>query len=88
MYIADGSNEEIHVFDRQSMKELYAFGGGGRTPGEFYGVHSIVTNSKGNIFTTETWSGSRVQKFNYKGMVPLRSLLKKQVVGGSIVFSD
>jgi hypothetical protein len=88
MYIADGSNEEIHVFDRQSMKELYAFGGGGRTPGEFYGVHSIVTDSKGNIFTTETWSGSRVQKFNYKGMVPLRSLLKKQVVGGSIVFSD
>ena len=30
MYIADGANEKIHVLDRQTMKELYWFGGGGR----------------------------------------------------------
>ena len=74
MYIADGSNEKIHVYDRQSMQELYSFGGGGRIPGQFYAVHSIVTDSKGNIFTTETYRGQRVQKFIYKGMVPLSSL--------------
>ncbi|HVT98212.1 MAG TPA: hypothetical protein VHE33_11960 [Acidobacteriaceae bacterium] len=85
MYITDGSNEEIHVFDRQSMKELYSFGGGGRQPGQFYGAHSIVTDSKGNIFTTETFDGARVQKFIYKGMVPLSSLLKEHVVGRSII---
>ena len=71
MYISDGANEKIHVFDRQTMKELYCFGGGGRQPGQFYAVHSIVTDSKGNIYTTETYRGQRVQKFIYKGMVKL-----------------
>jgi hypothetical protein len=85
MYVSDGSNEKIHVFDRASMKELYAFGGGGRTPGEFYAVHSIVTDSKGNIITTETYRGQRVQKFLYKGLVPLSTLTAAKVVGGSII---
>ena len=65
------------------MKELYAFGGGGRQPGQFYAVHSIVTDSKGNIFTTETYRGQRVQKFIYKGLVPLSTLVKKGVIGSS-----
>jgi hypothetical protein len=85
MYISDGANEKIHVFDRQSMTELYSFGSGGRQPGEFYAVHSIITDSKGNIFTTETYRGQRVQKFVYKGMVPLGTLLKAGVVGGSLI---
>jgi hypothetical protein len=35
-------------------------------------VHSIATDSKGNIYTTETYEGKRVQKFVNKGigMVP------------------
>ena len=85
MYISDGANENIHVFDRKTMKELYWFGGGGRQPGQFYAVHSIVTDTKGNIYTTETYRGQRVQKFVYKGLVPLSSLLKQHVVGGSII---
>jgi hypothetical protein len=48
-------------------------------------VHSIVTDSKGDIFTTETYHGQRVQKFIYRGMVPLSSLLKEHVVGGSVI---
>jgi len=85
LYLSDGSNEKIHVFDRQAMKELYAFGGGGRQPGQFYGVHSIVTNSKGDIFTTETYEGKRVQKFTYKGMVALSTLTKQHTSGNSII---
>src|SRR5437879_3307851 len=34
-------------------------------------VHSTATDSKGNIFTTETYRGQRVQKFLYKGMAPV-----------------
>jgi hypothetical protein len=51
---------------------LSAFGGGGRQPGQFFGVHSIATDSKGNIYTTETYEGRRLQKFVFKGvaMVP------------------
>jgi hypothetical protein len=29
---------------------------------------SIATHSKGNIYTTETYKGKRLQKFVYKGM--------------------
>jgi hypothetical protein len=31
-------------------------------------VHSIATDSRGNIYTTETYEGKRLQKFVYKGM--------------------
>ena len=56
---------------RQSLELLTSFGDGGRQPGEFYGVHSIATDSKGNIYTTETYRGQRVQKFVYKGLGPV-----------------
>ena len=28
-----------------------------------YAVHSIAVDSKGNLYTTETYEGKRVQKF-------------------------
>ena len=67
LYMADGVNEHVRVFDRQSMTELYNFGYGGRQPGMFLGVHSIAVDSKGNIYTTETYTGKRLQKFTLKG---------------------
>jgi len=71
LYLADGSNMKIHIFERATMQELTTFGDGGRQPGEFYAVHSIDTDSKGNLFTTETYRGQRVQKFRYKGLAPV-----------------
>jgi DNA-binding beta-propeller fold protein YncE len=71
LYLADGENDRVHVLDRQSLELLTSFGEGGRQPGEFYGVHSIATDSKGNIYTTETYRGQRLQKFTYKGMGPI-----------------
>ena len=71
LYLADGANEKIHVFDRVSLTELTSFGDGGRQPGQFYAVHSIATDSKGNIYTTETYRGQRLQKFVYKGLGPV-----------------
>jgi hypothetical protein len=56
------------VMDRQSLEILTSFGDGGRQPGQFFAVHSIATDSKGNIYTTETYEGKRVQKFAYKGI--------------------
>jgi DNA-binding beta-propeller fold protein YncE len=70
-YLADGANEKIHIFERKSMTELTSFGDGGRYPGAFYAVHSIATDSKGNIYTTETYEGKRLQKFVYKGLGPV-----------------
>ena len=34
-------------------------------------MHSIATDSKGNIYTTETYRGQRLQKFVYKGLAPV-----------------
>jgi len=70
IYLADGANEKIRILDRDTLEELTNFGDGGRQPGEFYAVHSIATDSKGNIFTTETYRGQRVQKFVFKGLGP------------------
>ena len=68
LYLADGKNEKIYVMDRKSLEILTSFGDGGRQPGQFFGVHSIVTDTKGNIYTTETYEGKRLQKFVYKGI--------------------
>ena len=71
IFLADGTNEKVRIVDRATLTELTNFGDGGRQPGQFFGVHSIATDSKGNIYTTETYEGKRIQKFVYKGMGPV-----------------
>ncbi len=73
IYLADGQNMKVYIIERESMEVLTAFGDGGRQPGMFFAVHSIAVDSDGNIYTTETYEGSRVQKFVYKGMGPIPS---------------
>ena len=71
IYLADGENDRIHILLRDTLEVLTTFGEGGRQPGEFYGPHSIATDSHGNIYVTETYRGQRVQKFVYKGLGPV-----------------
>ena len=73
LYMADGVNEKVYIIDRQEMEVISSFGDGGRQPGQFYGAHSIATDSSGNIYTTETFEGKRVQKFVYKGEGPIQA---------------
>lgn len=68
LFLADGMNQRIHVIERESLQVITSFGDGGRVPGTFFGVHSIAIDSKGNLYTTETWEGKRIQKFAYKGL--------------------
>jgi DNA-binding beta-propeller fold protein YncE len=68
LYLVDGANEKIYIIQRDTLEILTSFGDGGRQPGQFYAVHSIATDSKGNIYTTETYRGQRVQRFVYKGL--------------------
>ena len=74
IFMADGVNEKVKVIDRQTLQELTTFGDGGRQPGQFYGVHSIAIDSKGNLYTTETYEGKRLQRFINKGMAPVTKL--------------
>jgi DNA-binding beta-propeller fold protein YncE len=68
LYVADGQNMKVHILDRQTLQELSSFGEGGRQPGEFFAVHSIATDSKGNVYTVESLEGKRLQKFVFKGV--------------------
>jgi DNA-binding beta-propeller fold protein YncE len=68
LYMVDGINQKVRVLDRKTLKVLTSFGDGGRQPGQFYGVHNIAVDSKGNLFTTETYNGARVQRFVFKGI--------------------
>ena len=71
IYLADGVNQRVHIIDRENLEHLTSFGDGGRQAGQFFGAHSITTDSQGNIYTTETYEGKRVQKFVYMGMGPV-----------------
>ena len=73
IYLADGLNEKIYIIERESLDVLTAFGEGGRQPGQFFGVHNIATDSAGNIYTTETYEGKRLQKFVYRGLAPVET---------------
>ena len=68
IFMSDGRNAKIRVIDRQTLQEVYNFGEGGHYPGQFYAIHSIAIDSKGNLYTTETYQGRRVQKFVSKGI--------------------
>ena len=72
IYLADGRNMKVRIVVRETLEEVTTFGQGGRYPGMFFGVHSIATDSAGNIYTIETYEGKRLQKFVYKGIGPVR----------------
>jgi DNA-binding beta-propeller fold protein YncE len=68
LFLADGKNEKVYIMLRETLEILSSFGDGGRQPGQFFAVHSIAIDSKGNLYTTETYEGRRLQKFVYKGV--------------------
>lgn len=68
IYVADGHDKKVFVLQRSTLEVVTSFGGGGRLAGQFYGVGSIAVDSKGNVYTGETYEGKRVQKFVHKGL--------------------
>jgi len=69
LYVASRSPARIWVYDRKTMQPLDSFGRLGIAPGEFYVLHHMNTDSKGNLYTTEVQDGKRAQKFVFKGTV-------------------
>jgi DNA-binding beta-propeller fold protein YncE len=63
LFVADGHDKKVWMLDRMSLETIGSFGDGGRYPGRFYGVGSVAVDSKGNVYTGETYDGKRVQKF-------------------------
>ena len=67
LYVADGSNERVAILDRQTLQVIGQIGRPGRMAGEFFHIHSLATDARGNIITGES-QGYRIQRFLYKGL--------------------
>jgi hypothetical protein len=71
LYVASRSPARIWVYDRKTLQPLYSFGQPGVAPGQFYVLHHMTTDSKGNLYTSEVEDGHRIQKFVFKGLSPV-----------------
>jgi DNA-binding beta-propeller fold protein YncE len=71
LYLAERSNQEVVVFDRETLKALAHFGQVGDRPGEFYILHDMVSDPAGNLYTAEVNVGRRAQKFTFTGLAPV-----------------
>ena len=71
LYVASRSPARLWILDRKTLEPLDSFGRPGVMPGEFYVMHHMNVDSKGNLYVTEVQDGKRVQKFEFKGIAPL-----------------
>jgi hypothetical protein len=64
LFTTNEDNSQVEVLDRNSGRHLGSFGyGAGHFPGQFTHLHGIGVDSKGNIYTSETGGGMRVQRW-------------------------
>jgi len=74
MYVSDGGNEIMWIFDHAINTILAGFGRPGHMAGDFTFLHMMAIDSKGNLYAGETVGGRRVQRFLRKGSVPTDDL--------------
>jgi len=63
LYISDLTNNHIWFLNREDGKVLGQLGSMGQNGGQFFGLHMIAVDSKGDIYTGEVFAGERVQRF-------------------------
>ena len=65
VYVPDGASKEVHILDRNTLKEVGTIGNhcGGQMPGCFNHVHVTGVDSAGNVYTGEAAAGARLQKW-------------------------
>jgi len=61
LYVANGSDNVIHILDRTTGEVLAKFGRPGNQSGDFTDPHSIAVNSKGDIIVGEVPYGGKIQ---------------------------
>jgi hypothetical protein len=70
--MVDGGNNEMRVVRRADGEVVGSYGRFGRSAGQFFGVHNIAIDSKGNVFTTEVFEGKRIQKWKVVSGAPVK----------------
>jgi DNA-binding beta-propeller fold protein YncE len=64
LFVPDGTNNVVWVLDRLSLEVRDYFGRLGKNAGQFYRLHNLAIDSRGNLYTTEVNVGQRLQKFD------------------------
>ncbi len=67
VFIPDGTNNVVWILDRTSLEVVDHFGRLGKNAGQFYRLHNLAIDSRGNLYTTEVNVGQRLQKFDRIG---------------------
>jgi len=67
MYVANGSDNVVHILDRTAGEVLSKFGRPGNQSGDLTDPHSIAVNSKGDIIIGEVPYGGKVQMWRAVG---------------------
>ena len=67
LFIPDGTNNVVWILDRASLGVVGYFGRLGKNAGQFYRLHNLAIDSRGNLYTTEVNVGQRLQKFDRIG---------------------
>ena len=68
MFESDGGNEILHTMLRlgpDTDSIVANWGQPGHAAGQFTFLHTVVLDSKGNVYTGETINGRRIQKFTH-----------------------
>ena len=63
LLVGDGRNNVIWMLDRDTGAVAGSLGHNGRNAGQFHWVHTVVSDSQGNLYTGEVDTGKRIQKF-------------------------
>ena len=61
LFVPDGTNNVIWILDRASLTVADRFGRMGKYAGEFYRLHNLAVDSRGNLYTTEVNVGQRIR---------------------------
>ena len=67
LFVPDGTNNVVWILDRMSLTVVNHFGRLGKNAGQFYRLHNLAIDSRGNLYTTEVNVGQRLQKFDRVG---------------------
>jgi DNA-binding beta-propeller fold protein YncE len=69
LYVVDGSNKTVRILNRQTLEIVGSIGGhAGHNAREFFHVHGMAADSKGNLYLGEVNNGQRYYKYTFKGL--------------------
>jgi len=67
IFIPDSTNNVVWIMNRTTLEVADTFGRLGKYAGQFYRLHQVDLDSRGNLYTGEVNAGQRFQKFEPVG---------------------